>query len=58
MITSIDDTDGLRVTLANQLIIHLRPSGNALELRCYAEADNYYQAHDCVVKSLNNIKQI
>ncbi len=33
-----DLTDGLRVTFAGGLILHLRPSGNAPELRCYAEA--------------------
>lgn len=32
-----DLTDGLRVTFDNQNIIHLRPSGNAPELRCYCE---------------------
>lgn len=35
---SLDQTDGLRVTLANGEIVHFRPSGNAPELRCYAEA--------------------
>lgn len=34
----VDRTDGLRVTFADGLILHLRPSGNAPELRCYAEA--------------------
>jgi len=34
----IDTKDGLRVTFANNDIVHLRPSGNAPELRCYAEA--------------------
>lgn len=33
-----DQTDGLRITLGNGEIVHLRPSGNAPELRCYAEA--------------------
>ncbi len=32
-------TDGIRVTLQNGAILHLRPSGNAPELRCYTEAD-------------------
>jgi phosphomannomutase len=32
-----DLTDGLRVTFANHDIVHLRPSGNAPELRCYCE---------------------
>lgn len=35
-----DLTDGLRVTFANGDIVHLRPSGNAPELRCYAESDS------------------
>lgn len=34
----LDLTDGLRVTFASGLILHLRPSGNAPELRVYAEA--------------------
>lgn len=32
------DIDGLRVTLDDGRIIHLRPSGNAPEMRCYVEA--------------------
>ena len=31
--------DGLRLTFGNGDIVHLRPSGNAPELRCYTEAD-------------------
>lgn len=58
VIASVDDTDGLRITLENQYIIHLRPSGNAPELRCYAEADNYFKANEFVVKVLNSIKKI
>lgn len=34
-----DQTDGLRVTFESGDIVHLRPSGNAPELRCYAEAE-------------------
>lgn len=34
----IDRTDGLRITFASNEVIHLRPSGNAPELRCYSEA--------------------
>ncbi|MEO9656068.1 phosphomannomutase [Marinomonas sp.] len=34
----LDDTDGLRMTLGDADIVHLRPSGNAPELRCYVEA--------------------
>ena len=38
VVAAIDLTDGLRVTFVNGDIVHLRPSGNAPELRCYAEA--------------------
>lgn len=37
-VVQVDLTDGLRVTFAGGDIVHLRPSGNAPELRCYAEA--------------------
>lgn len=41
---AIDHTDGLRATLAGGEILHVRPSGNAPELRCYAEAANAEEA--------------
>lgn len=34
----VDRTDGLRMTLTDGRIVHLRPSGNAPECRFYAEA--------------------
>ena len=37
---AVDRTDGLRMTLTDGRIVHLRPSGNAPELRLYAEADS------------------
>ncbi|TDH37967.1 phosphomannomutase [Pseudohoeflea suaedae] len=37
-VASFDMTDGLRMTLADGRILHLRPSGNAPEMRVYAEA--------------------
>jgi len=33
-----DATDGIRITFSSQEVVHLRPSGNAPELRCYNEA--------------------
>lgn len=36
--TAIDATDGLRIRFEDGDIIHLRPSGNAPELRCYTES--------------------
>ena len=38
-LAGVDTTDGLRVTFDNGEVIHLRPSGNAPEFRCYNEAD-------------------
>lgn len=40
----IDRTDGLRIHFTDGDIIHLRPSGNAPELRCYTESDNAQRA--------------
>lgn len=39
-VESIDRTDGLRVTFRSAEILHMRPSGNAPEFRCYNEADS------------------
>ena len=57
-VQSVDITDGLRVTLLDNKVIHLRPSGNAPELRCYVEADNYLLAKQCVIQVLNKIKKL
>lgn len=49
---AIDHTDGVRATLSNGEILHLRPSGNAPELRAYTEADSAERAaemnHRCM----------
>ncbi|KJF85808.1 phosphomannomutase [Photobacterium phosphoreum] len=52
----INLTDGLRIILVNGDVIHLRPSGNAPELRCYAESGQLEQAQYIVTKSLENIQ--
>jgi phosphomannomutase len=43
-VSSLDTTDGLRVSFTNGEIVHLRPSGNAPEFRCYTEADSEARA--------------
>lgn len=48
----LDSTDGLRVTLQDGRIVHLRPSGNAPECRFYAEADNAVVAQDTLIAGL------
>ena len=57
-IKNIDETDGLRITFADNCIVHLRPSGNAPELRCYAESEYYSQACECVTTCLSNIQSL
>lgn len=47
-VVSIDETDGLRMTLNNGDIAHLRPSGNAPELRCYVETGSNNCAKDII----------
>ena len=49
---NIDLTDGLRVFFASGDIVHLRPSGNAPELRCYGESDQAARAAGLVKDAL------
>lgn len=51
-----DITDGLRMTLSGGDVVHLRPSGNAPELRCYAEAVSPERAVELVTTALNNVR--
>lgn len=57
-IRCVDRTDGLRMTCENGDVVHLRPSGNAPELRCYAESDSMQKASDLVTSVLANIKAL
>ncbi|MEZ8951234.1 phosphomannomutase [Vibrio sp. 10N.247.311.18] len=58
VIKHVDVTDGLRLTLGNDDVIHLRPSGNAPELRCYAESTSIASAKKYVDKVLEKIQLI
>ncbi|WP_156906464.1 phosphomannomutase [Halomonas halocynthiae] len=57
-IAKVDTTDGLRATLANDEIVHLRPSGNAPELRCYVEAGSELKAQQLVIHALGNLTKL
>ncbi|WP_282175229.1 phosphomannomutase [Vibrio diabolicus] len=57
-VENVDTTDGLRLTMSGGDIIHLRPSGNAPELRCYAESSTVEKAHQLVRQVLTNIQCI
>ncbi len=55
----INRTDGVRMTFENGEIIHLRPSGNAPEFRCYNEAadeDRVVELNKECMNILNEMK--
>ncbi|UZJ38155.1 phosphomannomutase [Prosthecochloris sp. SCSIO W1103] len=52
---TIDNTDGLRVTFTSGDIVHLRPSGNAPELRCYTESNTPERAQKLCKECLERI---
>lgn len=51
-VADVDETDGLRARMTSGEIIHLRPSGNAPEFRCYAEAESAGRAEEIVALAL------
>ena len=57
-VESVNTTDGLRLSLTNDVIIHLRPSGNAPELRCYAEAASFDTAKALVNSVLLRVQKL
>ncbi|HIF9221404.1 TPA: phosphomannomutase [Photobacterium damselae] len=57
-VESVDTTDGLRIVLVSGNVIHFRPSGNAPELRCYAESATVEDAIYLVNQALKNIQLI
>lgn len=54
---AIDVTDGLRVSFTNGRTVHLRPSGNAPECRCYGEAGSREAAQDLVTRGLERLRK-
>jgi phosphomannomutase len=57
MLQEIDQTDGLRMMLEDDEILHFRSSGNAPELRCYAEAGSPARAELLTKSGLSRMKQ-
>ncbi|NHN95646.1 phosphomannomutase [Acetobacter thailandicus] len=53
----INLTDGVRLTFASGEIVHLRPSGNAPELRVYVEADNAERARALLTLALRQVSR-
>jgi len=45
------------VSFADNTVIHLRPSGNAPEFRCYAEAETVARAETLMRETLQAVAQ-
>lgn len=57
-IIKFDFTDGARMFLANGKIVHIRPSGNAPELRVYSETDNFRKSRELTRHILEKIVKL
>lgn len=57
-VVDFNQIDGLRLTLDDGGIIHLRPSGNAPELRCYVETNSQEKSDNLVKQVLSSIGKI
>jgi phosphomannomutase len=58
VICNQDEIDGLRWTFDDQTIVHLRPSGNAPEFRCYIEAESDLKAQTILSHVCSQLKKI
>lgn len=54
----IETLDGVRMTYQNGDIIHIRPSGNAPELRCYTESNSNERAKNLNTHFLSLVKNL
>lgn len=54
---SFDFTDGVRITFSGGDIVHLRPSGNAPEFRCYTESSTEMRAVENKDKALQIVME-
>lgn len=50
----IDTTDGIKIFFANNDVVHIRPSGNAPQLRIYSTADSRERADKIVALGVSN----
>lgn len=54
---TLDETDGLRMTLTDGRVVHLRPSGNAPEFRAYTEAETQAEAEALLAAMLEKLRK-
>jgi len=55
-LAATDQTDGVRLTFETGRIVHIRPSGNAPELRCYVEAESNSAAQVLLKEALEKLR--
>ena len=55
-LASTDQTDGVRLSFDSGKVVHIRPSGNAPELRCYVEAGSETAAVEVLEAVLQRLK--
>ena len=55
---AVDLTDGLRVSFDNGCMVHLRPSGNAPEMRIYSEAASEPLARDLIAQTAGRVLRL
>ena len=53
----LDETDGMRMILKGGGVLHVRPSGNAPELRVYVESTDATRAKALLAQALEQLKQ-
>lgn len=51
-----DTTDGARLSFSTGRVVHIRPSGNAPELRCYVEAESSEIADRLLAEALEKLR--
>ena len=56
-VATVDETDGIRMTFERGDIIHLRPSGNAPELRVYVESATPERAEELLTLGLKAVRR-
>jgi phosphomannomutase len=57
-VSGVDVTDGLRVTFQSGDIVHLRPSGNAPEMRIYSESATEALAHGLIDRTRDRVRTV
>lgn len=54
---ALDLTDGVRMTLADGRVVHVRPSGNAPELRLYVEGRDLADSEEILYRGLSLLRE-